>query len=289
MKGKIFADSGAYSAWANKTEVDLQEYIDFIKENIDAIETYACLDDIESPDKTWENQREMEKQGLKPLPVWHVVEPDKYLEMAMEYDYFAVGGMSLKSSVARKNRFDYVFSKVCTKKTNFYPSHKIHGFGLSSPDLLIAYPWYSVDSTSWVQYGRYGIVLVPRVKNGTLRYDLPPYSMAISSRSKAVGDVKHFRNFSPMEQHWITSYCKEKGFEIGKTLYKQVSPGYVLKDNESWFDRENKQRVEVVIKPGLCCDGEMRDAFNLLYFLDLERNQPEWPWRWTSKKVSIFD
>ena len=171
----------------------------------------------------------MERQGLKPLPVWHVVEPDKYLSMAMEYDYFAVGGMSLDSSVARRQRFNYVFSKICTEKTDFFPSHKIHGFGLSSPDLLIAYPWYSVDSSSWVQYGRYGIVLVPRRMNGKFRYDLPPYSMAISSRSKAIGDVKHFRNYSTMERDWITAYCNELGFPIGRTLFKQVEPGYILK------------------------------------------------------------
>lgn len=140
MKSKLFLDSGAYSAWTNKTEVNIQDYINFIKEHKDDIETYSCLDDIKSPEKTWENQKEMERQGLSPLPVWHVMENDSFLEKAMQYNYFAVGGMSLDSSVARKNRFDYVFSKVCTKKTDYFPSHKIHGFGLSALIFLLLIP-----------------------------------------------------------------------------------------------------------------------------------------------------
>lgn len=289
MKSKLFLDSGAYSAWTNKTEVNIQDYINFIKEHKDDIETYSCLDDIKSPEKTWENQKEMERQGLSPLPVWHVMENDSFLEKAMQYNYFAVGGMSLDSSVARKNRFDYVFSKVCTKKTDYFPSHKIHGFGLSAPNLLIAYPWYSVDSTSWVQYSRYGLILVPNLKNGKPSYSEAPYTIAVSSRSKAVGDSKHFRNFAPMEREWITAYCLSKGFSMGRTLFKSVKKGYELKENEKWTDRKIKNRVEVVVEKGLCCDGEARDAYNLLYFIELEKNQPTYPWRWTGHRKSFFD
>jgi len=285
---KIFLDSGAFSAYMNKTTVVLQDYIDFIKEHESEIETYANLDDIGSPEKTWENQEEMERQGLHPIPVYHMDENEKFLRMAMEYEYFAVGGLTLKSAGALQNNLDRVFQQVCTEKTNYLPANKIHGFGLATPHLLVRYPWFSVDTSSWVQYGKYGLILIPKIKNGKVRFDLPPFVISVSSRSKAIGDEKHFRNLSSMEKEYITNYCKQEGFVIGKTLYKKVEAGYKLKDNEKFTDRKTKDRVEVVIEKGLCCNHEMRDSLNLLFFLNLEKHQRPWPWAFTMRKNNLF-
>lgn len=284
----IFLDSGAYSAYTQKTVVVLQDYIAFIKEHESEIETYANLDDLGSVEKTWKNQREMEKQGLHPIPVYHMGEDEKFLKMAMEYEYFAVGGMVLKGSTSLKNNLDRVFQHVCTEKTDYFPSNKVHGFGISSPGLLIRYPWFSADSSSWVMYGKYGMVLIPRIKNGKFRYDLPPHTITVSSRSKAVGKEKHFRNLSNMEKEQIELYCKKEGFAIGKTLYKQVKAGYVLKENEKFTDRKTKSRVEVIVQDGLCCNHELRDALNLRYFLNLEKFQKPWPWRWLCRQSNLF-
>jgi hypothetical protein len=284
---KIFLDSGAFSAWANNTEINLQEYIDFIHLNKKQIETYACLDDITSPEKTWANQKEMEKQGLTPLPVYHTGEDKEYLKKAMSYDYFAIGGMALSSSVNRTIYFDELFSIICPKSNNFFPTHKVHGFGLASPDLLIKYPWYSADTTSWVQYGRFGIILIPAIKHGRIRYDIPPTTYTVSTRSKAVGDEKHFMNRGESTQKEIIKYCEDKGFKIGKTKFKNVSSDYILQDNEKWTDRKLKTRIEVIIEEGLCCNGEMRDNLNLEYFLDLEKKQPKWPWQFDQE--NLFD
>lgn len=296
---KLFCDSGAYSAWTNKTSIDIDKYIKFIRENKDYLETYACLDDITNPDKTWENQEIMEKAGLKPLPVFHVDENDKYLERAMTYDYFAVGGMALKGSVSRISRFNHVFSKVCTEKNNYTPTHKIHGFGLASPDLLVAYPWYSADTTSWAQYGRFGIILVPTMINGKVRYDKPPDIITVSSRSKGTGDARHFINQGKdVMQKSTIEYCEKLGCPVGETKTIWVDPDYELQKGEKWIDKKeetlpdekksNKKAFVRIIKNGLCCDGEMRDRINLQYFLDLEKFQKKWPWRW-QESISKID
>jgi hypothetical protein len=287
---KIFTDSGAFSAYHNNTNIVLQDYIDFIRQNKDSIEVYANLDDISSPEQSWKNQEEMERQGLSPIPVYHLGEPTHFLERAMSYNYFAVGGIASKLTTygALSTYLDSVFAKVCTKKTDFYPANKIHGFGIATPQLLTRYPWWSADTTSWVQYGRYGIILVPRLINGSFRYDKPPYTVAVSSRSKAVGDSEHYRNFAPMEKEWIKKYCEDLGCPMGRTLFKQVPEGYVLKEDEKWTDRKTKTRVEKIVDRGLCCDGEMRDRVNLSYFLALEKFQSEWPWRWTLQKDQLF-
>ena len=48
-----------------------------------------------------------------------------------------------------------------------------------------------------------------------------------------------------------------------------------------------KDKIEVILEKGLCCDGDMRDSFNLEYFLDLEKNQPKWPWRFVVAKLPL--
>jgi lipocalin len=88
---------------------------------------------------------------------------------------------------------------------------------------------------------------------------------------------------------WLLDYCNSKGIPFGRSYLKKVRSGYKLKENEKWTDRNLKNRVEVIEEKGICCDIETRDALNLIYFLDLERYQPEWPWRWGPKEYAIFD
>ena len=317
MTTKLFLDSGAYSAYQNKTSVNINDYMKYIADHHKEITTYANLDSIGSAEETWKNQRKMESCGFSPIPVYHLDEPDKYLDMCMEYDYFAVGGLASAKGRSLKPFLQKVFQKICPESNNFLPLKKVHGFGIATPEIITTFPWYSIDSTSWVQYGRYGIILVPKRKFGKITYKEPPYSVAVSSKSKALGDEKHFKNYVGEEKKQIIDYCTKKGFLIGKTLIKSVSPDYVLKENESWVDRKikkkveknvsnsemahleeeelpidfkTKRKVEKIIEKGLCCSGEMRDALNLLYFLDLEKNQPEWPWPYyhQPKVLKIF-
>jgi hypothetical protein len=278
MTTKLFLDSGAYSAYQNKTIVDIYEYMDFIKKHEKEITTYANLDSIGSAEETWKNQRIMEQHGFNPIPVYHLDEDNKYLDMCLKYDYFAVGGLASAKGKSLKPFLKKVFVKVCPESNNYYPICKVHGFGIATPEIITFFPWYSIDTTSWVQYGRYGIILVPRVEFGNITYKKPPMSVAISSKSKAIGDIKHFRHCREKDE--VMEYCRIKNFPIGKTLTKKVNPGYELKENESWIDRKTKDKVQVIIERGLCCDGEMRDALNLQYFLDLEKHIPKYPWQY---------
>jgi len=288
---KIFCDSGAFSAHHNNTTVNIQDYINFIKKHDKEIETYANLDSIGSAEKTWINQKIMEDVGLKPIPVYHLGEPELYLKKCLEYPYFAVGGIASKltSPGGLGRNLDQLFMKICPKSNDFYPTHKIHGFGIATPQLLIKYPWYSVDTTSWAQYGRFGIILIPAIKYGKIKYDLSPRTLTISTRSKAVGDAEHFIQLNETQQEPIIEYCEEKGCPVGKSFLIEVGPGYVLKENEKWTDRKLKNRIERIEEIGLCCDGEMRDKINLEYFLDLEKNQRKYPFQFFLKEKQLKD
>lgn len=287
MNHSLFLDSGAYSAWTSNKTLLVEDYIDYIKENKEFIDVYANLDVIGSAEGTWENQRKMEAAGLTPLPVYHVNEEQKYLDMCMEYDYFAVGGMAKTSSSVLQYQIDEVFSIICPKKNDYFPTHKIHGFGCTKPNLVVGYPWYSVDSSSWVKYGLYGIVLIPKIFNGNLLYNKPPITVTMSNRSKAVGESHHFCNLPNMEKEAIFDYFKLKGLAVGKSEIIHVVPDYVLESNEVWVDKK-KTKIERILEPGLINDHKVRDHANLLYFLDLEKYQQAWPWPWKKRTGRLF-
>lgn len=286
-KSSIFLDSGAYSAHISGAVIDVYAYIDFIKEHQNELSVYANLDVINSAEDTWKNQRIMEAAGLNPLPVFHASEDIKYLHMAMEYEYFAVGGMAKTSSSALQYQVDAIFHEVCPKSNDYFPLNKIHGFGCTKPSIIAAYPWYSVDSSSWVKLGLYGMVFIPKIFNGRLLYNKPPIMITMSNRSKSIGDSQHFSNLPKMEQEVIQNYFAEKGIAVGESEIIDVESGYKLQEYEVWANK-TKTKIEFAAVPGLVNSHVIRDHANLLYFLDLEKNQPTWPWAWKKKGGRLF-
>lgn len=283
-KVNLFLDSGAFSAYTQGIEIDIYSYIDFIKKNKKYIETYANLDAIGDPAKTLKNQRIMEKAGLRPLPCFHYGEPVKYLHTYLkEYDYIALGGMVPISTKNLKPWLDDLFSNhLCDQKGN--PKAKIHGFGMTALSLMLRYPWYSVDSTSWVVAGRMGGILIPKKTNGKYDYTKNPHKVTVSAKSPANKKKEaHFSTCSPAQQKIFREYYMSKGFKLGASEFRKEDPKtYELQKNEKW-NKKKESIIEKIIAPGLANDYKVRDEINILYFLDLEKTMKKWPWRFKIK------
>jgi hypothetical protein len=148
-RGKVFLDSGAYSAFTRKVKIDLNEYCEFIKRN-DFVDVYAGLDVIGNWKMTAENQKLMEEKGLKPLPTYHFGSPFSELErLCQNYDYIALGGLV---PLAMRRRIMKLWLDNCFGIINKYWPKKIHGFGVNAFWAWERYPFYSVDATSWVKW-----------------------------------------------------------------------------------------------------------------------------------------
>lgn len=311
MKKKVslFLDSGAYSAFAQNTSININNYIAFIKEHQDYIDVYANLDVIGDAEKTLENQKKMEAAGLHPIPCYHHGEDIKYLHFYVNnYSYIALGGLvgGLGSS-AMAEHLDKCFAIICDQ-SSCLPKVKVHGFGMTSLELMLRYPWWSCDSTSWVLTGRFGGIFVPKLRNGEYLYSENPFKINVSNRSPSSKEEgQHFFTMSKMEQEVILEYFQERGYIIGRSEYrKEDRKTYKLKSGERWAnsadaaacrelieelgvfvrpeDLAMRDLVEIVIEPGLCNDYKQRDELNLIYFLDLEDHMPKWPWPFKSKK-----
>lgn len=151
---RFFADSGAHTARTMGKSINLDEYGEWLVNVQDCCTLYANLDVIGAPDATRRNQDYLETQyGLRPIPVFHTGEPFSVLEdyIADGYTYIALGkllGNSQKDLTPWIGRCFEVAGDLAV----------FHGFGLTVWEQLKRWPWYSVDSSSWVGGVRYGEV-----------------------------------------------------------------------------------------------------------------------------------
>lgn len=179
----LFLDSGAYSGFSQGKPVDIGLFMDYISENEKYIDVYANLDDIQCSKTTWRNQRIMEQNGLSPIPVFHKNEDIRYLDKCVrEYPYFALGGIAKGTRKSRINFFNTCFNRIEKLNPPVFP--KIHGFGMTDISLMLSYPWYSVDSTSWLMSSSMGSILVPCFKQGVPFYGSKAIQLHTSDISK---------------------------------------------------------------------------------------------------------
>ncbi len=155
---ELFLDSGAFSAFTNGVEIDIERYAEFIHASDGIWDHVANLDCIpgngvtptSAAEKSYRNLRYLESLGCKVVPCFHAGEPYRYLERYIErYDYIALGGMVKGRRDLLQNWLDWCWLNYLTHEDG-RPRVKVHGFGLSSYWAATRYPWYSLDSTSWL-------------------------------------------------------------------------------------------------------------------------------------------
>ena len=182
---KIFLDSGAFSAYSLGAEIPLELYAEFVKENADIIEMASVLDAIGDPEGTYHNQNKLEKLGCEVLPCFHFGEPLSLCEYYVRnYEYITLGGMVPIPNNKLEVWLDEIWGGILTDRDG-YARTKVHGFGMTGRKLMLKYPWYSVDSSSWVQIGANGGVVLPDLEQ----------PVAISARSPKTKEfMKHYYN-----------------------------------------------------------------------------------------------
>lgn len=226
---KVFLDSGAFSAFTKGIEVDLEAYCSYIHANKDIIEVASVLDGIGDPLKTWQNQRQMEVLGTQPLPCFHYGEDERYLKYYISnYEYITLGGMVPISTPQLKVWLDRLWDKYLTDETG-RPRLKVHGFGLTTLSLMERYPWFSVDSSSWVQIAANGGIL------------LPDYgAVSVSSLAPTIKqEGRHYTTLPSNMQKVILDYIEKIGF-----CMQRLKTEYVARWTfNCWAFKELEKRV----------------------------------------------
>lgn len=187
-------DSGAFSAWNKGAEIDIDHYIAFIKHHAEYIDHYVVLDKIpgafgvtpsaaeveESAQQSWDNLLYMQAAGLDPIPVFHMGEQFKWLRRMVDHGckYIGISPANDRTTQAKRVWLDRVFDEITDKEG--WPLVQTHAFGVTAVELLMRYPWYSADSTTWIMIAARGKILLPHYENGQFVYSKTPTILYIS-------------------------------------------------------------------------------------------------------------
>jgi hypothetical protein len=235
---KVFLDSGAFSAWTLGVKLSVREYCEYIQQNRDILRIEdgdlmaSVLDGIGDPLATYRNQLEMEERGVRPLPCFHFGEDPTYLEhYVRNYTYITIGGMVGKSAVQLQNWLDVIFEKYICDGTG-RARLKVHGFGMTSIPLMWRYPWYSTDSSSWIQATSFGSVVIPERKAG-LREIVGPVKVSENSPGKHVAG-QHILNHTELEAGRLKKCITDLGFNLERlaTVYESRAAFNLMAYNE---------------------------------------------------------
>ena len=236
-------------------------YAKFIKKTQGQEVLVVNVDALQNPEVTWQVQCYFEQEhGLYPVPVVHAGEPIKYLARYLEsgkHDLIGIGGLGHSISLTTYLKWaDSVFGMICPASNKYLPTVRTHGFAMTSWKLICRYPWWSVDSATWVKLSAYGWLYVPRWRKDLgWRFDRPPIQVNASFRSPMQKKTdKHIDNVSDDMRHLVARWMDRCGVVEGSVDEKG--------ETKVWGIRSH-----------FCA----RSRCNLYYFKDLEESRPAWP------------
>lgn len=198
---KLFLlDSGAFT-FMNSGEKNTKNYEEFLEKyitfiNNNSIENFfnLDLDNIIGVEKTRKLTQTLEKRtGKQCIPVFHKkMGLDIYNQLIDEYKYIAIGTIyEYKSNPdILKNLLHLAFNKKC----------KVHGLGFTQTKFLETFPFYSVDSTSWLAGGKFAKLYKFNGKT-LLKYSKPEGTKLI--------------NYKKINLHNFKEWCKYQKYMEG--------------------------------------------------------------------------
>ena len=226
----LMLDSGAFSVQFTGEKLDIQKYIEFVKEHKEHLWIYVNLDvvpgkpnqkntqeDVEqSAADSYQNLQIMKKAGLAPLPVFHMGERWYWLEKLLGDGEPYIGLSTNKNLFPKAHRawLDQAWT-IITKKDGT-PLVKTHGFGITTHYLLVRYPWTTCDSTTWSLSAGYGKIFVPAYEGGKPNYFKPPITVIVSGvpQKSASRSSMQYESFGPVLRKHVLEFLDEMKMSI---------------------------------------------------------------------------
>lgn len=288
MKPLLMLDSGAFSVWTKGLQISCADYIRFCRRHPDC-SYYVCLDTIPGQpsdprsltaeainaacESSWTNyQRMIRKLPIeKVIPVFHQNDSFGWLEKYLKFGtpYLGISPANDNQVRGRAKWMQKVSRFI--RRPDGTMRIRVHGFGVTAFDLLTYWPWYSVDSASWVRKAAYGMIYVPRTTRLEFDYLKPPYSLGFSTRALIrAGREDHFDALSATQRLQVLRYLKEVKAVLGTSHIEDRPEGHKLSEDELWHDKPAR-KVVVVETRGVATSLHCRYQVNMKYFKRLNR------------------
>lgn len=164
----VFADSGAFSAWTTGSPITVKEYADWLArwgKNFTCAAALDVIGDAEASFKQTEELRKLVDPSLPVLPVFHSNDEGgfKWLQKYIDAGYKYIG-ISPTGAIYGNHKLMQAWLTKCFQMMPEDVGY--HGFGVTGWRTLKAFPWYSVDSSSWTSSFRYAQLSLFDVKRG---------------------------------------------------------------------------------------------------------------------------
>ncbi len=195
-------DSGGFTALMQNFKLDLKTYIDYLNKHKVKI---AFALDVRDQETTIKNTYDLKKYtDTKIIPVYHDHDYfsskrnliEKY---CADFDYVSIAGLTRKNfpEPERIKFGNYMFSVTRDKI-------KVHGLAVTTEKWLYKYPFYSVDSTTYLSVVKFASSR--EFKDKTKMFD---YIV----KEKRLGSTllrQEIKNFVRLEEQ-ITAYWRQRG------------------------------------------------------------------------------
>jgi len=279
----IIVDSGAFSVWQSGGVVDLDKYIEWCRDHVDGVDRFVNLDVIpdqkkertsknlnQAAEEGWNNWKRMTKKLPKDklIPVVHRGENLKWIEKYIDdgSDFVGLNYTGGEGYSPTFEKIDWLndVSRILIGSDR-RPIVKVHGFGTTHPRMMIAFPYYSVDSIAWILNSAYGFIYMP---GGGNRFDVQ-LNVAVSALMKpenaGSGQVSG-------ETSWkeVRAWLKSIGLRMGVHQEMDVPEGHEKEDDEVWCPNTDKRKVLKISKRGVSNCQLRRLWANAVYFMRLE-------------------
>ena len=252
-------DSGAFTVWNKGGVINIDDYGDKLLQFLQHFDVAANLDVIpgkqgmaakdltreitdDAARQSWANYLiltdKMKANGIdgnRIMPIYHQGESIDWLKRMVDHgcDYIGISPSNDYATGQRALWLDDVYEYL--NKLPKLP--RTHGYAVTSPVLMRQYPWFSVDSSSWIQLGGYGCVSTP--------FGI----VLLSERESVMGrpDSMDGRNWSPEMKEKIIAYFNKYNLDLDglkKSYYERWKANAIyLLDYERDFKYRPKLRA----------------------------------------------
>lgn len=130
-------------------------YVEYCKRDQKKWDFYVTFDFRKHCPTIYAMTKELEKRGIRPIPVYHGDQSLEWIERYCKEGYKLIGiGNSGRTQF---EDFRYYYDQVFNITEKY--GVKTHGLAVTSLSLMFQYPWYSVDSATWVKVAAYGKII----------------------------------------------------------------------------------------------------------------------------------
>jgi hypothetical protein len=197
-------DSGAFTYLNQRKSknVDWQEYVvnygNFVKKHnvkfffeldIDAIVGLKEVEKLRALLETTAHR--------KCIPVWHKSRGlDYWKQMCRDYEYVAIGGIVTRE--IKKTEYDVFLPLLRIAREN---NTKVHALGFTNLKLITKYPFYSVDSTSWLSGNMFGVAYL--FDGTTIQKKLKKTGQRVKTKEVAIHNFTEWVKFSQYAEKYL--------------------------------------------------------------------------------------